>query len=88
MQLRSGDELPHLATAPYSQSLKNLIQRMMAKYPHQRPTAKEILENYLESDKDLEKKWLKIHKRLLNFKLEEYKALKEEKERISVNTNN
>lgn len=71
-QLRSGRVQPELVSTCFSESLKDLIHKMMQASPSQRPSAKEILEKHLLSDEQLENKWLKISIKNMRAKIEEY----------------
>lgn len=68
-ELRNGklDRLMEIPTL--SDSFKNLVRKMMDKDPDARPTADEILTNYLPEEREVEAKWIKI----------EHKMLKEQK---------
>jgi len=76
-QLRNGDlhKLEHLNN--YSNSLKTMVKAMMNNNPDLRPSANELLTNYLQSEIEIELKWEKTQNSLLKKKIKDYEeALK------------
>lgn len=57
----------------YSNSLKGIIKLMMSRNPDKRPSANELISNYLPSDIELELKWERTEKELLKKQLNELK---------------
>lgn len=58
--IRSGEALFKHSTMNYSESLKNLIKKMMDPNPCDRISANEILNHYLPSEQELEIKSQKM----------------------------
>lgn len=71
--LRGGDvhKLDHLS---YSNSLKSIIKAMMSHSPDLRPSAHELLTNFLQSEIELELKWEKEQNAILRKKIRELEA--------------
>ena len=67
--LRNG-VLPRLDNLKnYSNSLKGLIKLMMSRNPDKRPSAHELISNFLPSNIELELKWERTEKELLKKQL-------------------
>lgn len=70
-EIRSG-VLPKLENLNnYSNSLKRIIKLMMSPNADKRPSANELISNYLPSEIELELKWERIEKELLKRQLQE-----------------
>lgn len=61
--------LARLSCSKFSNSLKVLIHRMVAIDPAQRPNCKQILNNFLINDGELERKFLRLEAKKLNKEL-------------------
>lgn len=53
----------------YSNSLKAIIKLMMSPNQDQRPSAHELISNYLQSEPELELKWEKTENKILKKRL-------------------
>ena len=67
----------------YSHSLKEIVRNMMNSKPDLRPSAGELLSNYLQSEIELELKWEKTQNELLKKKIREYEDILKIRRKLS-----
>lgn len=72
--LRDGN-LVKLDQLNYSNSLKSMLRSMMNSNPDYRPSAHELLTNYLQSEIELELKWEKRQNKILKERVKELEEM-------------